>query len=230
MSFDSSCLIFIVGHYKSGSTWLLNLLSLHPAIRGVQETHIFHHLRATPDMRKCTRALYTAVPWSGGGLSHLPQRVLLAHFGRLIRSGQPLLSLPVQDRPATRLDLFLHDQLALHRQLNLSPSAREYCWRFFSFLWSHLRPERYLVEKTPSNVRYIEDIVQIFPQARLLAIHRDGRDVVISDSLVPETLQARPDLVAPPKYPKMACGHGSGVPRACPDSSVRPLIRGYGAE
>jgi hypothetical protein len=35
MSFDSSCLIFIVGHYKSGSTWLLNLLSLHPAISGV---------------------------------------------------------------------------------------------------------------------------------------------------------------------------------------------------
>ena len=32
MNFDGSRLIFIVGHYKSGSTWLLNMLSLHPAI------------------------------------------------------------------------------------------------------------------------------------------------------------------------------------------------------
>jgi hypothetical protein len=181
MSFDSSRLIFIVGHYKSGSSWLLNLLSLHPAIRGVQETHIFHHLRATPDLRKCTRTLYTAVPWSGGGLRHLPRHVLLAHFGRFLGHGRPLLSLSVQDRPMTRLDLPLHGQLALHRQLNSSSSVCEYCWRFFSFLWSHLQPERYLLEKTPSNIRYLGDIVQIFPQARLLAIHRDGRDVVVSD-------------------------------------------------
>ena len=41
MQVDSSRLGFIVGHYKSGSTWLLNLLSLHPGIRGVGETHIF---------------------------------------------------------------------------------------------------------------------------------------------------------------------------------------------
>ena len=61
-----------------------------------------------------------------------------------------------------------------------STSAHEYCWRFFSFLWSHLQPERYLLEKTPHNVHYINDIVRIFPQARLLAIHRDGRDVVVS--------------------------------------------------
>jgi hypothetical protein len=27
MNFDGSRLIFIVGHYKSGSTWLLNMLS-----------------------------------------------------------------------------------------------------------------------------------------------------------------------------------------------------------
>lgn len=181
MSFDSSRLILIVGHYKSGSTWLLNMLSLHPGIRGVQETHIFHHLRAAPDLRQCTRALYTAVPWSGGGLRHLPQHVLLAHFGRLIGKARPFLSLPLQDRPATRLDLPLRGQLALRRQLNSSSTAREYSWRFFSFHWNYLQPQRYLLEKTPNNVRYIQDIVKVFPQARLLAIHRDGRDVVISE-------------------------------------------------
>jgi hypothetical protein len=180
MSFDSSRLIFIVGHYKSGSTWLLNMLSLHPAIRGVQETHIFHHLRQTADLRTCARTLYTSVPWSGGGLRQLPRHVFLAQFGRFLR-GRPLLSLPPRDRPITRLDLPLRSQLVLRRKLGSSCSTHEFCWCFFSFLWSDLQPERYLLEKTPGHVHYIDDIVWIFPQARLLAIHRDGRDVVVSD-------------------------------------------------
>ena len=179
MNFDGSRLIFIVGHYKSGSTWLLNMLSLHPAIRGVQETHIFHDLRRAADLRNCSRTLYTSVPWSAGGLRHLPRHVLLAQFGRFF-GARPLLLLPIRDRPATRLDLPLRSQLVLRRKLESSTSAHEYCWRFFSFLWSHLQPERYLLEKTPHNVHYINDIVRIFPQARLLAIHRDGRDVVVS--------------------------------------------------
>ena len=41
MDENGSKLGFIVGHYKSGSTWLINLLSLHPGIRGVSETHVF---------------------------------------------------------------------------------------------------------------------------------------------------------------------------------------------
>jgi hypothetical protein len=181
MSFDSSRLILIVGHYKSGSTWLLNMLSLHPAVRGVQETHLFHHLRHAPDLRQCTRTLYTSVPWSGGGLGHLPRHFLVQRFGRFLGRGRPFLSLPLGDRPMTRLDLPLRSQLVLRRQLDSSSSAREYCCRFFSFLWSQLQPERYLLEKTPSNVRYMGDIVQALPQARLVAIHRDGRDVVVSD-------------------------------------------------
>jgi hypothetical protein len=87
---------------------------------------------------------------------------------------------PYEIRPATRLDLPLRSQLVLRRKLESSSSAHEYCWRFFSFLWSHLQPERYLLEKTPRNVHYIDDIVRIFPQARLLTMHRDGRDVVVS--------------------------------------------------
>ena len=180
MNFDDSRLIFIVGHYKSGSTWLLNMLSLHPAIRGVQETHIFHHLRQAADLPDCTRTLYISVPWSAGGLRHLPRHVLLAQFGRFL-GRRRLLSLPIRDRPMTRLDLPFRSQLVLRRKLASSSSAHEYCWSFFSFLWSHFQSEQYLLEKTPRNVHYIDDIVRIFPQARLLAIHRDGRDVVVSD-------------------------------------------------
>jgi hypothetical protein len=181
MSFDSSCLLFIVGHYKSGSTWLLNMLSLHPDIRGIQETHLFHHLRYQSTVRDCTRALFTSVPWSGGGLRQLPRHYLVKRFGRFVVKGRPLLSFPVEDRPLTRLDLPLRDQLILRNRLVSSPSSQEYSWRFFEFLWSHLQSKRYILEKTPNNLRYISDIIRIFPQARLVAIYRDGRDVVASD-------------------------------------------------
>jgi hypothetical protein len=180
MSFDSSRLVFIVGHYKSGSTWLLNMLSLHPEIRGIQETHIFHHLRHAPDLRACTRVLYTSVPWSGGGLWRYPGNHGLKHLGRFL-AGRSSLALAARDRPITRLDLPLRQQLALHRRLASSSSAEQYCWRFFGFLFGHLQPRRYLLEKSPDHVRYIGDIVRVFPHAKLVAIHRDGRDVVISD-------------------------------------------------
>lgn len=181
MSFDSSRFIFIVGHYKSGSTWLLNMLSLHPDVRGVQETHIFHHLRHAPDLHRCTQTLYTSVPWSGGGLGSFPRHCLVKHFGRFVGPGRPSLSLHVQDRPMTRLDLSLRDQRFLYKHLTSSSSAEQYCWRFFDFLWQRAQPSRYLLEKTPNNIRYIDDIVRLFPQGKLLAIYRDGRDVVVSD-------------------------------------------------
>ena len=101
MVFDSSHLLLIVGHYKSGSTWLLNMLSLHPDIHGMRESHIFHHVRHAPDLRRCTRAMYTAVPWSGGGLRNLARYSLVKHLARFVAQGRPALAFPVQDRFST---------------------------------------------------------------------------------------------------------------------------------
>lgn len=81
----------------------------------------------------------------------------------------------------TRLDLPLRDQWLLYNHLTSSSSAEQYCWRFFDFLWQRSQPSRYLLEKTPNNVRYIDDIVRLFPKGKLVAIYRDGRDVVVSD-------------------------------------------------
>ena len=125
MSFDSfAC---IVGHYKSGSTWLLNMLSLHPDLRGVQENHIFHHLRHAPDLRSCTQTLFNSVPWSGGGLRCLPRHHLVKHCGRFLGRGQPSLSLPVRDRARTRLEMSLRDQWLFYRHLTPSASSEQYC-------------------------------------------------------------------------------------------------------
>jgi hypothetical protein len=177
MRTDGADLVFIVGHYKSGSTWLLNALSLHPEVRGIAETHIFEITSEFPDLRLCTDRLYSSVPWANRSWKN-----------RLSNWSQPLLTrfgfmpaLDRRDRPATLADFQIWDQLALRRQLLRSRSVDEYCLKFFAFLWDRLRPQRCLIEKTPSHIRYVDRIKQVFPQSTLVAIYRDGRDVVTSD-------------------------------------------------
>ena len=63
---------FIVGHRKSGSTWLLNLLSLHPDIRGVMETHLFRHGWQETDLASRVDKLFEQTPWGQGGPRQWP--------------------------------------------------------------------------------------------------------------------------------------------------------------
>jgi Sulfotransferase family len=92
----------------------------------------------------------------------------------------------------TRLDLSLSEQWRLSRHLTSSASPDQYCRRFFDFLWQKSQPARYLMEKTPNNVRYIDDIVRMFPRAKLVAIYRDGRDVAVSDQSFQQYYKRRP--------------------------------------
>src|SRR4029453_1943136 len=82
---------FIVGHYKSGSTWLINLLSLHPAIRAVGETSIFPYVTSCADFRQCTENLFTKSFWSEGGLRRLPRHRVSKWASPIQRLWKPML-------------------------------------------------------------------------------------------------------------------------------------------
>jgi hypothetical protein len=172
---------FIVGHRKSGSTWLLNLLSLHPDIRGLMETNLFHLGWTEPDPVRRTDRLFSQTPWSEGGAKSL----LTYHLRRLaspvLKRTKPALSLKKEERPATLPDLALLDRMALRRDLKRTEEPDEYVHRFFHFQQDCLRPRRYLLEKSPRNVHNIAKIREVFPKSRLIVIYRDGRDVVTSD-------------------------------------------------
>jgi hypothetical protein len=173
---------FIVGHRKSGSTWLLNLLSLHPEVRGVMETSLFEIGWREPDPRRRTEKVFTTTPWSrGGGLRARAAHRLTGWAAPLFRSAKPALELPPEDRPALLPDLSLRDQVLLKRRLQESPDPEEYCRIFFNFLRDRLEPSGYLLEKSPRQVHEIEHIRAVFPTAKLIVIYRDGRDVVVSD-------------------------------------------------
>jgi hypothetical protein len=184
MNSDGRELCFIVGHYKSGSTWLANLLSLHPEVRGVSESHVFRLSSDCADFRECARRLFEQGAWAEGGWKRLPRhriakwtrpsRVLLG-----LAKGQSTLA--AYERPTTRLDLGVVDQIRMRRHLERAVTAEEFCRRFFEFIHGRLRPGRYLMEKTPTNVYFIPMIKEMYPAAKLVSIYRDGRDVVVSD-------------------------------------------------
>ena len=173
-----SAMAFIVGHYKSGSTWLVNLLSLHPALRCVGETSIFPYVTSCSDLHQCTENLFTKSFWSEGGVRKLPRHRLSKWANPVRRFWKPVLK--ASERPTTLMDLSLVSQWRLRRALLRSTSKEEYCLTFFRFLRDRFRPEALLIEKN-NNIFHVPFIRSVFPKAKLLAIHRDGRDVVVSE-------------------------------------------------
>jgi len=179
---DGDGFAFIVGHRKSGSTWLLNLLSLHPEVRGVMETAAFEIAWEQADALARTAKLFSHTPWSkGGGLAATASQRMTHLVAPLLKHRKPALSLPRVDRPSELPDLALWDQVRLKRQLAGLADPVEYSRRFYLFLRDRLEPGRYLLEKSPSNVHQVAHIRAVFPRAKLLVIYRDGRDVVVSD-------------------------------------------------
>lgn len=175
-------LAFIVGHRKSGSTWLLNLLSLHPDVRGVMETALFEIGWREADPVRRTARVFRTTPWSkGGGFRARLGHRLTSSVAPLLRWVKPALELQVEDRPVFLPDLSLRDQIVLKRRLLGNPDPHDYCRVFFDFLRETLNPRAYLLEKSPRQVHEIEHIRAVFPTAKLIMIHRDGRDVVVSD-------------------------------------------------
>lgn len=173
---------FIVGHRKSGSTWLLNLLSLHPDIRGVMETAAFEIAWEEPRLDRRTAKLLRHTPWSkGGGLRATAAHRVTHLAAPFLKRKKPALELAAIDRPSELPDLSLLDQRRLRRRLLATSDPVEYCRRFYLFLRQRLDPRRYLLEKSPSNVHQVSHIRAVFPAAKLIVIYRDGRDVVVSD-------------------------------------------------
>ncbi len=174
-------LAFIVGHYRSGSTWLLQLLSLHPQIRGVHETHIFALTADSPDLADARRQLFSSVPWSYGGERRWLRHWLRRRLRPLTRFRWDVDALAPSDRPHYLLDLPLQRRRRLGQILRESATPDSFCRAYFEFLWAELGGPRILLEKTPHHVFHVDRIKRLFPDCRLLAVHRDGRDVVVSD-------------------------------------------------
>jgi hypothetical protein len=150
---NSPEVFFIVGHGKSGTTWLSALLNAHPEVLCKGEGRFFNREWHREDLsaleaRVPPRTLY-------GALSNSQDLMLWMQRSVWGRNEDPEELLTGLTRAA--IDYFLKRELAK-------------------------RGKRIVGDKTPflvgSNV--LEEIREIYPEAKVIHIIRDGRDVEVS--------------------------------------------------
>jgi len=146
---------FIVGCPRSGTTLLRRMLDAHPEIGVAPETHFARRLDAIRESD---------------------------HSGSDRETGRRLSDLICESAEVKEMGL---DPGALKESmLKVSPNFGE---MFGTILQSYrqVRQTKWIGEKTPSHVNYIDTIVDWFPEAKFIHLVRDPRGVVNSWKTVP---------------------------------------------
>ncbi len=151
--------LYIVGSGRCGTTLLRRLLSRDPRIHIPPELHGLHRCVIEHDANWYRRAAWPVVVRMVYSL--LESEV--AFYSDHAVSLTPLIKSMIESPPenasiATLIDAFYR----YHSEVMLGQEA---------LLW---------VDKTPANIRYLDYLIRLFPEARFVHLIRDGRDVVAS--------------------------------------------------
>ncbi|MEZ5859526.1 MAG: sulfotransferase [Geminicoccaceae bacterium] len=146
--------IFVVGAARSGTTLLQSMIDAHPDIALVGELHFFDQILRLRET--------IPEPVDRRAIEPLRQGILTCHASRFV---------PDIDRA---LDL------ALPRLATAPRPTYGLLFRLLLEAFAELRGAGRVGEKTPTNVRYLAEIVELFPDARVVHILRDPRDSISS--------------------------------------------------
>jgi hypothetical protein len=141
---------FIVGTGRCGTTLLQAILSAHPRIASPPETLFFN--RFDP-------AAHAADPLPDEETDRYLRRVADDNYFQLLGLDPERLARAV--RKGAR-------------------SARDLLFWFLTELTANDDPATLFAEKTPGHQRYVHRINAVFPDAKIVHIHRDPRDTVAS--------------------------------------------------
>ena len=184
--------LFVVGCPRSGTSWVTSLIAQHPDVVAVpRETHVY----------RLVYEPFVELPrWTW-------QKRLRSWKGILRRYGlKPLLLgfQPADIWPGILREHQILNQpyshglhgLVSYEDLNLLiqairsqipetnrglVQAEELIAAMFDrFFEQHGQPGQAILEKTPMHIRYAEQILWRFPEARIIEVVRDGRDVCVS--------------------------------------------------
>lgn len=167
--------VFIVAQYKSGTSWLLSALSAHPDVLGIREVDI---IRAAYEFRgRSTTPAST---------EHRLERL----FGRsawcrtdptpfLARGEHPQPEPLEPDRPQGFDDLEPAAALALYKEVAEGTDPRRMLDMFLEAV-STRSDAGHVVLKAADQIWLIDALNEWQPDAKKIAITRDGRDAAIS--------------------------------------------------
>jgi hypothetical protein len=155
--------VFIVGCPRSGTTWTRSMLCGHPSvIAPANETHVYDELYE---------------PIIARGLDPIARASLLAHYDSRALDDEDGLPVVVGRSELARL---LQEAAASTRPLpELADDIIAAILDGFATR-SAVTDDNVLVEKTPSHLFHTRRILRRFPEARIVEVVRDGRDVCVS--------------------------------------------------
>lgn len=149
--------IFVVGCPRSGTTLVQAMLARHPSIFSLRETFFFESLLGGSNVRWGDREARAHRRWyHRAGAAQSWGRRRLLELERIYRPEKPPRRAPMGWRPCALRYVAMLDAAADRRDCR--------AW----------------VEKTPAHLLFLDEILEVAPDARIVHVLRRGRDVVAS--------------------------------------------------
>lgn len=150
-------LIFIVGNSRSGTTMMMRILKKHPHIHSLNEIHFFEKFWSTQDQQRPIEE--TEAVWLASRLFFIDRYNVLAKFEEAEFAAQAKnLVAKLEKKPLYRQDIY-------HAVLNQRAADEG---------------KTIACEKTPQNLYYVQDLLEMYPNCRILNLVRDPRGVLLS--------------------------------------------------
>jgi hypothetical protein len=161
--------LFVVGAPRSGTTWVNRILAYHPSVIGTHESHLCHRVLVP----LCENGHHLRTTWDE----------LFASFDREAEANPDIGIQRYVTREVFR-QIIEHgwQKVSAGPEIGAEKAAvlviQPVLDAFFAF--NRGTPRHLLVEKTPGHVLNGEFLLRRFPEARILHVIRDGRDVCVS--------------------------------------------------
>ena len=160
--------LFIVGSPRSGTTWVSQMLALHPSSISTRESHAY----------SLTEALCGHADWRDGEATrtacarvYKEQQESRVGIHNYVTSREFAVCLRRTFAWAHRQEECSNEQFAMRLIQEV----------FDLFFWKQGgTSDNLFVEKSPGHALYAEQILRYFPHCRVLHVVRDGRDVCVS--------------------------------------------------
>lgn len=149
--------VFIVGNSRSGTTMLLRMLNIHSKLFVGNEFHFFEQLWSSADKNSMI---------NNSSAEQLLSKLFYIHYEGY--TGE----MEVEKYAQEAREFVATEGKGLHY-------AHEYFGKFLLMLTDKANKE-IPCEKTPQNIFYIKEILEIFPNSKFIHIVRDPRAILLS--------------------------------------------------
>lgn len=151
-------LFFITGNSRSGTTMMMRIMNNHPEVHSINEPHFFEKM------------------WSPGDEGKVIDRdTAAALYAKLFTGQRDGFFEPVKMH-RHKYEAEIAQRLALYS----NPPTRQDVYTDFVHYEAGQSGKKIPCEKTPQNIFYIEEILRLYPEARIINMVRDPRGVMLS--------------------------------------------------